>query len=272
MVATQEKTLSNQEIVIIGSGNVAFHLSQALRHAGHLILQVYSRNVHTAQQLADVLGSKATDTLEDVETCADAYLVCVPDDAVEPIVAKLVSRVHKSGIICHTCGSVGLSTLIHHPHDIGVFYPLQTFTRHRQLDVRKIPFLIEGSNTQVSHYLKDLARTIADNVYFITSEERKHLHVAAVSSCNFVNHLLSEAYAYVDKQGLDPHLLDPLMRETLSKFMDGYPNDTQTGPAKRGDDRTITKHLNLLQKEDSMQELYKLFTKHIVNKYHESNL
>ena len=43
------------KIVLIGAGNLATNLGKALFHAGHEILQVYSRTEESARALADVL-------------------------------------------------------------------------------------------------------------------------------------------------------------------------------------------------------------------------
>ena len=66
-------------ITIIGSGNIAHHLGLGLFKAGHRILQVYSRNLNPAKELAKKLKARATDNLYTLQTTADLYLICVSD-------------------------------------------------------------------------------------------------------------------------------------------------------------------------------------------------
>ncbi len=266
-MAKKEKTQNPITVVGIGSGNVASHLYRGLAIAGVNVLQIYSRNIHTAKILALQCMSTAVDQLSEINTDASVYLVSVPDDVVVPVIAQLSELIDDDKIIAHTTGSVSLDQIDTYSQHTGVYYPLQTFSKSRRMDLHTIPFLIEASDRYTSEILFALADKLSKTVLTCNSTERKHLHVAAVASCNFVNHLLSTAYHYLDTHQIDPHLLDPLMRETLAKFITGYPRDTQTGPAKRGDEKTINQHLNLLTDFAEMKAIYHLFTRQLKTKY-----
>ena len=80
-------------IVLIGAGNLATNLGKALFHAGHEIVQVYSRTEASAKILASVLKCTYTDTLEDVTCNADIYIVAVKPAVVQKALedGKLIS-------------------------------------------------------------------------------------------------------------------------------------------------------------------------------------
>ncbi len=266
-MAAQNKIFEQLRIVGIGSGNVATHLYRALAIAGLDFLQIYSRNIESACRLADQCGSIGIDTLAEMIPDADIYIIAIVDDAVENFVQELSSHITDTALIAHTTGSISMDVLAVANNPIGVFYPLQTFDKDRHIDLYSVPFLLESSDNTAMTKLAYLASRLSQSVHQIDSEQRKHIHLAAVASCNFVNHLLTTAYNYLENQDLNPHLLDPLITETISKFTRKYPSDTQTGPAKRGDKGTIEKHTLMLQNQPEMEHLYTVITQQILSKY-----
>jgi len=55
-------------LTIIGSGNVATHLALALKNAGHIVNQIYSRNISNAQLLAGKVNAEAISDLSMMNT------------------------------------------------------------------------------------------------------------------------------------------------------------------------------------------------------------
>ena len=53
-----------KKILIIGSGNVAYHLSIALKNSGFEISQIFSRNLITSEKLASKIGCDFTNEIE----------------------------------------------------------------------------------------------------------------------------------------------------------------------------------------------------------------
>ena len=54
-------------------------------------------------------------------------------------------------------------------------------------------------------------------------------------------------------------LLKPLLKETIEKLNNLSPKQSQTGPAIRNDNETISKHIKLITK-DRLKEIYKVLT------------
>ncbi len=249
------------KIVFLGAGNLAYHLSKALQKAGHSVLQVYSRTMKAAEELANLLNCKAVNNVKDIIQTADLYIVALSDDAVKTIVEQL--DIDTKNIV-HTAGSIPIDVL-KGAKNYGVFYPLQTFSKNRELVFSNIPICIEADNLNFQEVLLSLANQISENVWLINSEERKYLHLSAVFVCNFVNHIYSLTKQMIDEKNLDFKILYPLIKETVNKALDGSPMLSQTGPAIRNDKKTLAKHINLLSSRHDLSNFYDMMSKSIQN-------
>lgn len=247
---------------IIGAGNVAWHIAQALSKKIS-VKQIYSRDINNAHLLADIVGAEAIDNIDALRDDADLYLISVPDDHIEEI--AVASRNIDSGIWAHTSGSMPIDVFRGEKSCFGVFYPLQTFSKTKAVDVSKVPMLIEGSDEETTASLLILAQNISTNCRKAASIERRQLHVAAVFACNFVNYMWIQADELLRQSGLNFDLLKPLLAETLDKLNDITPAEGQTGPARRGDFHTIKKHLSMLSEDQA--EVYKLLSDKIYALY-----
>lgn len=252
------------KIVIIGAGNVATHLTLALKNSGCAICQVYSRNLSNADCLAQLVAAEPTDSLKEIRTDADFYFLAVSDSAIASVV-QLMPLV--SGVVVHTAGSIPMSVLEKFSL-YGVFYPFQTFTKDRGVDFSKIPVLIEGNRSDVRRELTRLAATISNQVLKADSNRRALLHVAAVFSSNFVNHMYTISHDLLERSGLDFDLLKPLITETTQKALSMNSVDAQTGPARRKDFGVMGEHLEKLSATKNYQEIYELISKSIVETYY----
>jgi predicted short-subunit dehydrogenase-like oxidoreductase (DUF2520 family) len=252
-------------IVMLGSGNVATHLGKAFSNAGHTILQVWSRSFSHAKELADQLGAEAIDQLGQLTPEGDLYIVSVVDDAIIPVLEQL-SSIYAT--VVHTSGSTDMEVISPYSKDYGVFYPLQTFSKGVAIDLTNTPILLEASNENVLNKIKALASSISRNVQYCNSDQRVKLHIAAVFSCNFTNHLYAIAQELLSESKLDFDLIRPLILETAQKVMDRLPNEVQTGPAVREDQLTLDRHRQKLKNHPDWLSIYNLLSSDIINKDH----
>jgi predicted short-subunit dehydrogenase-like oxidoreductase (DUF2520 family) len=251
------------KIVIIGSGNVATSLGRLSAKAGHRILQVYSRDLSHALQLAASLNAEPVSTADAIVDNADLYLVAIKDEALENISSWLHTG-HR--LIAHTAGSVSIHVLEKVSSSFGVIYPFQSI-RRETLPPAKIPILVDGNNADSLHILKNFAGTISDQVVEAGDGYRKKYHLAAVITNNFTNYLYTVTEAYCKKENIDFRLLIPLISETATRLTDCSPRHMQTGPAIRNDQTTIGKHLELLKEYPDIKKLYTIFTAQIAEHY-----
>jgi predicted short-subunit dehydrogenase-like oxidoreductase (DUF2520 family) len=100
-------------------------------------------------------------------------------------------------------------------------------------------------------------------VYHVNDAQRATLHVAAVFANNFTNHCFAIAERLLEEKELPFEMLHPLMEETLAKALQNAPVLMQTGPAVRGDQETIQRHLDLLLEHPEWKRLYAGLTESI---------
>lgn len=249
-------------IVLLGSGNVATHLGRAFKMAGQTIIQVWSRDIDHAKELADTIGSEAISDIDDLNTSADLYIIAVSDDAIRSVASQL-----KVGdkLIVHTSGSTPLDALDGASSHTGVFYPLQTFSKNKAVDFRQIPIAIEANNDEDLAVIRSIADRLSERVTELDSGQRKALHVAAVFACNFTNHLFALSQELLEANKLDFDLIRPLIAETVGKINLNDPISVQTGPAVRNDLAIINSHLEMLKDQPEMYEIYEKLSQSIVN-------
>ncbi|MGG5209379.1 Rossmann-like and DUF2520 domain-containing protein [Chryseobacterium sp. MIQD13] len=247
------------QIVIIGSGNVASHLAKAFSLNNIPLLQIFGRNGEELKKISEELDIPySTEHLED----ADLYMICVSDSSVENV-SQLITK--KDCLVAHTSGSLP-KEILKGEYRKSSFYPLQTFSKTKELDYKKIPFFIETENEQDKQSLFEIASKISENVMESSHEKRKYIHLTAVFACNFVNHLFARAKEVSDSQDIPFDYFLPLINETVQKIYEIEPKAAQTGPAVRNDVRVLELHEQLLK--DESLDIYKTMN-HSIQKMYE---
>ncbi len=240
-------------VVIVGSGNVATHLIHVFLKIDSVNLkQVYTRNSTDLDVLKKIVPT--TNSLELIVP-ADVTIIAVHDDAISEISSQI-----SNSFVAHTSGSVHMNALKSNSGK-GVFYPLQSFSKEKEVLFHDIPFCLETENKDDFTKLETLVTALKGKVYPINSEQRKSIHVAAVFVNNFTNHMYVVANDICKQYNVPFDILESLILETSQKIKDLSPIEAQTGPAKRNDQKTIQNHLNLLNK--AQQEIYLKLTESI---------
>jgi len=246
------------KITLIGSGNVAQHLIKAFAKSELVeIVQVFSRKKETLASLIEF--DKIVNDFQDLKE-ADLYIIAVTDNAIAEVSAQLPFI---NQLVVHTSGTASIETL-DDKNRKGVFYPLQTFSKNKDVDFSVIPICLEAENTFDFRVLDTVAKSISKAVFPINSEQRKALHVAAVFVNNFTNHLYQIGQEICEENKVPFEILKPLIQETADKINTLNPTDAQTGPAKRNDSTTIEAHLEYLTNENQ-KNIYKILTQSIQN-------
>ena len=247
------------KIALVGAGRVASCMGPRLKEAGYTITGVYSRTLKNARELACKVGAPAFDNLEQLP-CADVYLTMLSDDALLQLAPRIV-KTCPDALFLHTAGSI--------PMDIwkdagavryGVLYAMQTFSKGINIDWEQVPVFIEGSSSTELESIKKLALDLSPNVTPLSSKGRKKLHIAAVFTCNFSNHMYAISEQLLAEEGIPFSVMLPLVRETARKVETLSPVAAQTGPAVRGDRKVVSEHLELLKENPEYAELYKLIS------------
>ncbi len=169
----------------------------------------------------------------------------------------------KNKLTVHTSGSIPLEILNKVSENHGVLYPLQTFSKSREVDFSNIPICVEANSAENLEKLKSVAKALSNNIYEVDSEQRKVLHLAAVFACNFPNFMYTIADKILRDSDIDFDILRPLIKETAEKIQDVKPAEAQTGPAIRNDEKILSGHMEMLNDFPQLKELYKLISAEI---------
>lgn len=247
------------KIVLIGSGNVAYHLAKAFQENKIDVHQVYGRNKLDLQAISEEFNIPfSTTQLAD----ADLYLIAVSDGSIAEI-SNIITQ--ENCLVAHTSGSLPVDILTGNYRKAS-FYPLQTFSKSKNLNYANIPFFIEAENVPDLETLRNLAQSISEKVMVSTYEKRKYIHLTAVFACNFVNHLFARAKEISDGEEIPFDYFLPLIQETMQKIEELEPKLAQTGPAIRNDERVLKMHEELISDEEHLK-IYRVMNESIKNMY-----
>lgn len=249
------------KIVLIGAGNLATHLGKALHAAGHDMVQVFSLTMQSAETLASLLDAEPLTDMAQVRDDADVYIFSVKDSALEQLISQLCGDDEK--VFLHTAGSMPMSVFRGKALHYGVLYPMQTFSKQREVDFSIIPCFIEANDEFALKQIEGLAGQISHRVFQLSSEDRKYLHLSAVFACNFANHCYAASQELLQQHGIPFDVMLPLIDETAAKVHGMTPKEAQTGPAVRYDENVIGKQIQLLENQPYFQKIYDCMSKSI---------
>lgn len=246
-------------IVIIGTGNVAYHIAQSFQsHKNISLLQTFNhRNTKESKSFSKTFACSLVTDYAKINPSADLYIIAVKDDAIAEVAKQLISLKLK-GLVAHTSGSIEMNVLKNASKSIGVYYPLQTFYKGAIIDWKTTPLLIEANTKASLSVLKTLAVTISKKVKEVNSIKRLQIHLAAVFACNFTNAMYVSAFDIIENSltKKDTNLLLPIMQTSFQKLNKVHPKKAQTGPAMRNDKQVMKKHLQLLKDDQQLSHVY----------------
>ncbi len=244
-------------ITIVGFGNIAHHLAIHLFKSNSVkIKQVYSRDLNKIKHLSEI--TSITNSINDLQA-TDICIICVKDEVIEKVASKINLT---NSLIVHTSGTTNMEVLSKHSQR-GVFYPLQSFNKNKDINFSDVPLCIEANTSENIKKLNSLAHILSSKVYHISSVQRKKIHLAAVFVNNFVNHLYTIGEDICNTNDIPFDLLHPLIQETAQKISSDSPLNLQTGPAIRKDTTTIEAHINMLS--EKQKDIYTLLSSAITN-------
>ncbi|MEI6311103.1 MAG: DUF2520 domain-containing protein [Bacteroidota bacterium] len=253
------------KIVIIGSGNVAWHLAKIAKEKSHEIIQLANFHSTNISSDFDAFNIPYIYDIKELSIEADLYIIAIKDSKIDSL---QIPFTHLNKLFIHTSGIASIDVLSKYSVNHACLYPLQTLTKGIATDFSKIPILVEASNEETNSIALEFASTLSYSIHSYSLEQRRKLHLNAVVVNNFTNHLFHLAQLSLKENQLDFNLLLPLIQETIRKLNDSSAYENQTGPARRYDLSTINLHEGLLDKEELLLEIYRLISKSIIDTYH----
>lgn len=249
-------------IVILGAGNVALHLTRALLQNTINVRQIFNRTLSKAQEIGEANRISYTDKISEIEK-ADLYIIACADGGIEEFSHYIP---YDDVLVVHTSGSTPMSTM-KGDYRKGVIYPLQTFSKGRTMRYDNIPFFIETEHEADKVALMEMCKRISNEVHELGFEQRMQVQMCGVWANNFVNHMYAIAGGICERNNLPFDVLQPLIQETAAKMLVMEPKEAQTGPARRGSDVIINRHLEVLQNDSHLLQIYQILTDSIKREY-----
>ena len=179
---------------------------------------------------------------------ADLVLLCVPDQAIAGVAARLPA----GPWVAHVSGATPLSSLEPHKRRFGL-HPLQTFTRSRgaeQIDGAWAAVTAETDEARARAWW--LADRLGLRAFDLRDDRRVVYHAGASMASNFLVTLYRAAGHLFERAGVPPEALLPLMRRTMDNAFE------LTGPIARGDWSTVDAHLAAIRSHaPELEPLYR---------------
>ena len=248
---------------LVGTGNMAWFLSKNLQATGSRCMGVFGRNKTEATTLAAALNAPILHQLFHIrEGMANCCIIAVADSAVAEVAAKIPLT---ETVMIHTSGSLALDVIP--SYNSAALWCIYSIVKNNFPLHRNIPVICEAGTTKAFETVKNIAATFTDIIQQASWHQRQYLHLAAVMSNNFINHLLAVSSEICIENNIPFELLNPIIEQTFQRIQNTNPKETQTGPAKRGDKNTLQRHLLLLQQHPEWQQLYKSISDSIENMY-----
>jgi predicted short-subunit dehydrogenase-like oxidoreductase (DUF2520 family) len=193
----------------------------------------------------------------------------VPDDAVTSYAREVAAAGEIPGSVAfvHCSGALALAALapLGARHATGSFHPLQSFPRPRAPEAfRGSVIAIDSGSDALRRRLSRLAHDLGAKPRRVDDADRVVYHAAAVLASNYLVALAGEAVELLGKIGWSEREavegLVPLMQGALAEVARRGPSAALTGPIRRGDAETVTRHLTALEglEPSRVQHVYRM--------------
>jgi predicted short-subunit dehydrogenase-like oxidoreductase (DUF2520 family) len=216
-------------IRIIGPGRAGSSLAAALSSRGWSVVGFLGRH----------------DDLTDAARGVDALIIATPDDMVASVAQQVASN--PTTAVLHLSGSLGLDALA--PHErCAALHPLVPLPNTEVGASRLqsgVTFAVAG-DPMACHMVESLG----GHMVTVADKDRATYHAAACMAANHVVALLGQVERVAEQVGLSLEAFLPLARAAVEDVAELGPRAALTGPARRGDWATLSRHLDALPKDE----------------------
>ncbi len=210
---------------VVGPGRAGRSLAVALEAAGH--------------RSAGFIGRR--EPIADAALGVDIVLITTPDDTVADVAARVTPT--PGTVVLHVSGSLGLDVLGTHPRrgSLHPLVPLPTVDVGAARLRSGITFAVAGDPVA-----RSLAEDLGGRAVEVGDGQRTAYHAAAAIAANHVVALLGQVERVAAAAGLPLDAFAGLVRAATDDAFALGPRAALTGPASRGDWRTIESHRRAL--------------------------
>ncbi len=261
-------------VLIIGGGRVGQMLGYLwVSHQLVNVIAVCNSTLVSAQEACQFIGQGQAHC--DLQTCppADIILVTTPDDQLPSIMAWLSiwPKMQEDTIVMHCSGclsSMDFHLPDHTAYQLASVHPVMSVASPETAigEFYQIMCGYEGSSTALS-ILLPLFEAIGGIPFELIPQQKAAYHAGMVMASNYLVGLANSSRSCLQQAGLSGEmaslLVGQIMQQTLMNI-DSSKNlsEVLTGPIKRGDEKTILKHCDVLKKD--LKPLYQLLGRHLL--------
>jgi predicted short-subunit dehydrogenase-like oxidoreductase (DUF2520 family) len=251
-------------IGVIGPGKVGATLARLLSKAGYAVQAVYARRNSEAEWLAAYVNGEAVPHPADVLRRCDLILLTVPDDAIEAVAVSLVGDWQGKAVV-HTSGARdldALDALVQRRAMTGSLHPAFPFAdvETALAGLRGAAFAVEAADARLRNWLVELVTAVGGQVIEIPAGQKALYHAALVMASNYTVVLYAVAERLLTGLGADKAAADAALNVLMTATVEnlkaqGIP-DALTGPLTRADTGTLQAHLDALNGQPELANLY----------------
>jgi predicted short-subunit dehydrogenase-like oxidoreductase (DUF2520 family) len=191
-----------------------------------------------------VLGRE--DDVHEAASGVDLLVLAVPDDAVASVAASIAPV--PSTVIAHLAGSLGLDVLTPHERRAAL-HPLASLPSPEvgAERLRGAWFAIAGD-----HLIESVVEALDGRSFTVTDRHRAAYHAAAAIASNHLVALLAQVERVAETADVPFDAYLDLVRATVENVAALGPTEALTGPAARGDEDTIARHVAALSEDERL--------------------
>ncbi len=210
---------------VVGPGRAGCSFAAALEAVGHRSVGVIGRR----------------EPLRDAAHGTDLLMIATPDDTLAEVAAQVSPD--PGTVVLHVSGSQGLDVLAEHPRrgSLHPLVPLPTVEVGAARLRSGITFAVAGDPAAAR-----LARDLGGRAVEVDDQQRTTYHAAAAIAANHLVALLGQVERVAAAAGLPLDAFADLVRAATDDAIALGPRTALTGPASRGDWRTIDAHRRAL--------------------------
>ncbi len=264
------------KLTIIGCGRLGKTLAFLWKQNKLISIQdIYNSSITSAERAVAFIGDGSACHSMAQFTPADIYLIAVPDDQIEVLCQQLAQQASpKIGSLVMHCSGLQTSTCLNAVKslgcDIASVHPVFGFS-NPAVDIHHFAgtYCSFEGDRQAWDRISFLIEGISGQLFPIEKEYKAFYHVASVFASNYLIALSAIAEDCYKKSGLPINLAKTLIHNLMEKSLNRINinpdlSKALTGPIQRSDQRTLKKHLEILEPFDDLVRVYKSLGKTIL--------
>jgi predicted short-subunit dehydrogenase-like oxidoreductase (DUF2520 family) len=269
-------TARNPTTFIVGAGPVATALAGALRLGGVPVLGLWARRAGPARLAGSTAGVAAFSSAPpDLLLETEVVILAVRDQVITEVAQMLLGTglINTRHVLLHCAGAASANELLGpvtgRVAGIGTLHPLSAIADGK-ISMRTLKgtvFGVEGDEVGRTTAGK-LVAAISGIVLPLDGTQMASYHAAAAMASNYLVAAVDAAAAVLASAGVAPdkaaQALIPLAEGALRNIAAHGTTGGLTGPVRRGDLATVSRHLEAIRERPELAEIYRVLARRAV--------